>query len=193
MVAVIGGLIVILLLFILFRQLGPKQGNDSNLLLKQDITKLSDEIVKFKEGMQSQITDRMDKNQELMRESMLKQFSASSKLITEVTQKLARLDETNRQVVNVTDELKTLQNVLQNPKQRGVLGEYYLKQVLENVLSPEQFKLQYHFKDGEAVDAVIILDKGKLLPIDSKFSLENYNRLINERDKDRRETIIKSL
>jgi len=191
-VAVIGSLIVILLLLMLLRQTGSKQQNDGALMLKQDITKLSDEIVKFKEGLHSQITDRMDKNQELLRVSILKQFSNSSKLITEVTQKLARLDETNRQVVNVTDELKTLQNVLQNPKQRGVLGEYYLKQVLENVLSPEQFKLQYHFKDGEAVDAVIVLDKGKLLPIDSKFSLENYNRLINERDKERRGIFIRA-
>ncbi len=191
-VAVIGGLIVVLLILILFRQYGSKQGDDGALMLKQDITKLSDEIVKFKDGLQSQITDRMDKNQEMMRQSILKQFSTSSKLITEVTQKLARLDETNRQVVNVTDELKTLQNVLQNPKQRGVLGEYYLKQVLENVLSPEQFKLQHRFKDGETVDAVIVLDKGKLLPIDSKFSLENYNRLINERDKLRRETLIRA-
>jgi DNA recombination protein RmuC len=134
----------------------------------------------------------MDRNQEMMRESILKQFSTSSKLIAEVTQKLARLDETNRQVVSVTDELKTLQNVLQNPKQRGVLGEYYLKQVLENVMSPEQFKLQYRFKDGETVDAVIMLDKGRILPIDSKFSLENYNRLINERDKQRRELLVRT-
>ncbi|HUD07990.1 MAG TPA: DNA recombination protein RmuC [Candidatus Saccharimonadales bacterium] len=189
---IIGGLIVVLLLTMLVRQSMPKRETDGTMLLKQDITKLSDEIVKFKDGLQSQITDRMDKNQEMMRESIIKQFSTSSKLIAEVTQKLARLDETNRQVVNVTDELKTLQNVLQNPKQRGVLGEYYLKQVLENVMSPEQFKLQYRFKDGETVDAVIMLDKGKILPIDSKFSLENYNRLINEHDKQRRELLVRS-
>lgn len=181
-----------MLLTMLVRQSMPKRETDGTMLLKQDITKLSDEIVKFKDGLQSQITDRMDKNQEMMRESIIKQFSTSSKLIAEVTQKLARLDETNRQVVNVTDELKTLQNVLQNPKQRGVLGEYYLKQVLENVMSPEQFKLQYRFKDGETVDAVIMLDKGKILPIDSKFSLENYNRLINEHDKQRRELLVRS-
>jgi len=78
----------------------------------------------------------MDKNQELMRESMQKQFSASSRIIAEVTEKLTKLDDTNRRVVDVASELKTLQNVLQNPKQRGVLGEYYLDQVLKNVLPP---------------------------------------------------------
>jgi DNA recombination protein RmuC len=91
----------------------------------------------------------------------------------------------------VADELKTLQNVLQNPKQRGVLGEYYLQSVLENVLPPERFHLQHKFKDGETVDAVIVLDKNKLLPVDSKFSLENYNRIIEEKTKAPRDNLIK--
>jgi DNA recombination protein RmuC len=93
--------------------------------------------------------------------------------------------------VDVADELKTLQNVLQNPKQRGGLGEYYLDTVLGNVLPKGVYELQYKFKDGEIVDAVIRLDKGRLIPIDSKFSLENYNRLIEEKDKTRRDAIAK--
>jgi DNA recombination protein RmuC len=127
----------------------------------------------------------------MMRESITKQFSASSKLISDVTERLTKLDDTNKRVVDVASELKTLQNVLQNPKQRGVLGEYYLSQVLENVMPPDRFKLQHKFKDGEIVDAVIMLEKGKMLPVDSKFSLENYNRLIEEPDKLRRENYVK--
>lgn len=174
----------------LFMKKTPK--NDGVVLLKQDLTQLSDDITKLKDGIQSQITDRLDKNQTLMRESIMKQFTASSKIISDVTERLTKLDETNRQVINVADELKTLQNVLQNPKQRGVLGEYYLNQVLENILPPASYKLQYKFNDGDIVDAVIMLDKGKFLPIDSKFSLENYNRLIEEKDKTRRELLIRS-
>ncbi len=190
-VIVLGVVVVVLLvLFIMQSRKSPDQSS-SALLLKQDLTQLSDDITKLKDGIQTQITDRLDKNQELMRESIMKQFTASSKLITDVTDRLTKLDETNKQVINVADELKTLQNVLQNPKQRGVLGEYYLSQVLENVLAPDQFKLQYRFRDGEAVDAVILLAKGKILPIDSKFSLENYNRLIAEKDKIRREVLVK--
>lgn len=126
-----------------------------------------------------------------MRESIMKQFTASTKLITDVTERLTKLDETNKRVVSVADELKVLQNVLQNPKQRGVLGEYYLAQVLENVLPPDRFKLQYKFKNGEIADAVIMLDKGKLLPVDSKFSLENYNRLLEAKDKTMRDELAK--
>jgi DNA recombination protein RmuC len=94
-------------------------------------------------------------------------------------------------VVDVAVELKTLQNVLQNPKQRGVLGEYYLETLLQNVMPPGGFHLQHRFKDGEIVDAVIVLDKNKLLPIDSKFSLENYNRLVEEKDQSKKEALVK--
>ncbi|HMS49991.1 MAG TPA: DNA recombination protein RmuC [Candidatus Saccharibacteria bacterium] len=161
-------------------------------LIKTDITELSKSVTLLKDSLHSQISDRLDKNQEMMRTSIMQQFKESSKLIGEVATRLTKLDETNKRVVNVADELKTLQNVLQNPKQRGVLGEYYLSQVLENVLPPDRFKLQYKLgKDDHGkdliCDAVVILDKGKLLPVDSKFSLENYNRLVEETDKTQRE------
>jgi DNA recombination protein RmuC len=193
MLFVVIGLVVIciVLAVLLVRQQKPAEDSQSALLLKQDLTKLSDDITNLKDHLNTQITDRMDKNQEMMRESITKQFSASSKLISEVTERLTKLDDTNKRVVDVASELRTLQNVLQNPKQRGVLGEYYLSQVLENVLPPERFTLQHKFKDGEIVDAVIMLEKGKLLPVDSKFSLENYNRLVEEPDKVRREALAK--
>ncbi len=188
-VIILGILVLVLLGVVLRQQAAPKQDAGSALLLKEDLSRLSDDITKLKDGLQTQITERLDKNQELMRESIIRQFSASSKLIADVTERLTKLDETNKRVVNVADELKVLQNVLQNPKQRGVLGEYYLNQVLENVLPPDRFKLQYKFKNGEIADAVIILDKGKLLPVDSKFSLENYNRLLEATDKLAREEL----
>lgn len=202
MVAVIllGALCVamaVMLAMALKRTAKPEDNSGAALLIKEDLTRLSDDITKLKDGLQVQITERMDKNQELMRESIMKQFTASSKLITDVTERLTKLDETNKRVVNVADELRVLQNVLQNPKQRGVLGEYYLSQVLENVLPPDRFKLQYKIcKDEQGrdlvCDAVIILDKGKLLPVDSKFSLENYNRLLEEKDKTQRDLLAKA-
>jgi len=85
---------------------------------------------------------------------------------------------------DIAAELKTLQNVLQNPKQRGVLGEYYLEQILKNTLPPGTFQLQYKLGEGTIVDAVVKLDD-KVLPIDSKFSLENYNRLIDAKEAER--------
>lgn len=187
-----GGLVAVLVI-VLLMQRRPQGGDESALLLKKDIDRLSLEIGSMKDGMQSTIGN----NNAMMQQAMHKQFSASSKLIADVTERLTKLDDTNRRVVDVADELKTLQNVLQNPKQRGVLGEYYLDQVLKNVLPPDRYTLQHKLgkaDDGRELicDAVIVLEKGKLLPVDSKFSLENYNRLLEATDKAEREAYAKA-
>jgi len=116
------------------------------------------------------------------------QFERSITIIRDVTEKLTKLDETNKQVINFADQLKNLQDILKNPKQRGVLGEYYLETVLENVFAPNPtlFKMQYEFPDGTIVDAVVFV-KDKIIPIDSKFSLENYNRLISAKSEEEKE------
>jgi DNA recombination protein RmuC len=114
-----------------------------------------------------------------------RQFNQSAKIIRDVTERLTKLDETNRQVVNFADQLKNLQDILKNPKQRGVLGEYYLEETLRNVLPPNSYQMQYKFADGEIVDAAIFV-KDKIIPVDSKFSLENYERILNEPDEENR-------
>ncbi|MFA6273459.1 MAG: DNA recombination protein RmuC [Candidatus Paceibacterota bacterium] len=114
-------------------------------------------------------------------EAMRGQFSESAKLIREVTTGLTKLDETNKQVISFADQLQSLQDILKNPKQRGVLGEYYLETLLKNVLPPGSFQMQYEFPDSTIVDAVVFV-KDKIIPIDSKFSLENYNRMAEARD-----------
>ncbi|MBU2101216.1 DNA recombination protein RmuC, partial [Patescibacteria group bacterium] len=75
-------------------------------------------------------------------------------------------------------------------KQRGVLGEYRLETLLKNVFSPKEYKMQYGFKNGDIVDAVIFVGE-KIIPVDSKFSLENYNRIVEETDSDKREELEK--
>ena len=182
--------IALIYLFVKSGKKAPAE-DTSSLLIKQDINTLSESITKLKDSLGAQINDRLDRNNEQMQKSLMHQFKESTKLVTDVTERLTKLDETNKRVVNVADELKMLQNALQNPKQRGGIGEYYLQTVLENIFPPERISMQYKFKNGEIVDAVIFLDKGKVLPIDSKFSLENYNRLIEEKDKDKREVLIR--
>jgi DNA recombination protein RmuC len=110
------------------------------------------------------------------------QATESTRLIKEITQELAKVGEGQRQVVSIADNLKNLQDILKNPKQRGVLGEYYLETVLKNVLPPTAYKMQYPFKDGTIVDAAVITKDG-IIPVDSKFSLENYNRILESSEK----------
>jgi len=172
---VILAILVLLMMFVILKlQVSPREDKGSALLLKQDLTKLSDDISGLKDGLQKQLTDQLGNNNK----QMAAQFQASAKIITDVTQKLTELDRTNKNVGDIASELKTLQNVLQNPKQRGVLGEYYLDQILKNILPPGAYQLQYKLGNGQIVDAAIILED-KILPIDSKFSLENYNRLLD--------------
>lgn len=102
----------------------------------------------------------------------------SAKQIAEMVASVTRLEETNKQVVNFSAQLQSLQDILKNTKQRGILGEYFLETTLKNVLPPENFKMQYKFKDGEIVDAAVFVGKS-IVPVDSKFSLENYEKIIN--------------
>jgi DNA recombination protein RmuC len=126
-------------------------------------------------------------------ESIHKQFEASQKLVRDITERMAKFEETNKNVLNATDKLEDLQNILLNPKHRGNFGEFQLNALLENFFPPNQWKAQYKFKNGDLVDAALFLKDDKILPIDSKFSLENYNRMVGEKDKDRRDALAKEV
>lgn len=189
LVVIVGALFIgfAVVVFILTQKIKELKDESATQMLKQDIVGLNEGLQKLNDGLKDHLTTRLDRSQA----QMTQQYEASAKIIRDVTQRLTELDKTNQQVGDIATELKTLQNVLQNPKQRGVVGEYYLRTVLENVMPPSGFELQYRFKDGEIVDAAIFLDKDKILPVDSKFSLENYNRIIEEKDKVQKEALVK--
>ena len=104
-------------IFVMNQRLKEMGKTTEAALLKQDLIEISRGMGELKEHMNTAVSDRLDKNASLMRDTLTKQLSESAKLIGDVTQRLTKLDETNRRVVDVADELKTLQNVLQNPKQ----------------------------------------------------------------------------
>lgn len=174
-------------LILLLQRVNDLKNTTAVELVKGDVVELSRSIATLQQSM----GEKLDRSQQATQQSVQKQLSESAKLVADVTQRLTKLDETNKRVVDVATDLKTLQNVLQNPKQRGVFGEYYLSSVLENVLAPGQYQTQFKFDDGEIVDAVILLDKGRILPIDSKFSLENYNRMIEASGKEREQLLLR--
>lgn len=179
-VIILGALVAVLAVYILWQNLRPKTDTSPALLLKADMQELTKGMSQLKDGLQKQLTQQLGTSNR----QMAAQFAASAKIIADVTQKLTELDRTNKNVGDIASELKSLQNVLQNPKQRGVLGEYYLEQILKNILPPGSYQLQYKLAEATVVDAVVKLE-GKLLPIDSKFSLENYNRLIEAKAEER--------
>jgi len=139
----------------------------------------------------NQVNQTLDSKLSESNRAMQQQFGQSFKVIADVTQKLTELDNTNKQVMGFAGQLQSLENILKNPKQRGILGEYYLETILKNVLPPQSYRMQYKFKNGEIVDAVVFV-RDKIIPIDSKFSLENYNKIVAEPDPARKADLEKN-
>ena len=107
-----------------------------------------------------------------------KEMQEIARTFKDITKEVTSVKEIGRQTQSFAQQLQNLQDILKNPKQRGILGEYYLETVLKNVLPPGMYQMQYPFKNGEIVDAAVFVSD-KIVPVDSKFSLENYNRFIH--------------
>ena len=173
-------ILIALMLFILLRRKQPDKKDDNSLqLLLNQINEIS-----------RTLDNKLGESQKEINQSMRYQATETSRIIADITEKITRLDETNKQVVSFADQLKNLQDILKNPKQRGVLGEYYLETLLKNVMPPGSYQMQYPFANGTIVDAAVFV-KDKIIPIDSKFSLENYNRISETNDRAEKERLEK--
>jgi len=164
-----------IIIFLLTKKKEVKEDDKSMMLLQQQVNDLN-----------KQLTEKIDKTTHHSAKMLQDQFMETSRISKDMIEKLLKLEETNKEVVGFTDQLQQLQNILKNPKQRGILGEYFLETVLKNTLPPGSYQMQYGFKNKEIVDAVVFV-KDKVVPIDSKFSLDNYNRLAEEKDEAERE------
>lgn len=162
--------------FLFFNKSNKDSTQDKNL---ED---LKIELKDIREKMSSSLQNNL--------EFIQKQAGESNRIIQDVASRLTQLDATNKQVVGFATQLQSLENILKNPKQRGILGEYFLDTLLGNVLPPASYKMQYAFKDGEIVDAAIFV-KDKIIPIDAKFSLEKYNQIMETQDAARRDELEK--
>ncbi|MCK4891746.1 MAG: DNA recombination protein RmuC [Candidatus Pacebacteria bacterium] len=181
---IIAGLAVVgFLIYRLTEQMKKPQDDQSMKMLQEH-------LFKIQEGIRVQdktMNDQSNQLKDTLNDSLQRQFAATSKMVKDltdntksVTEKLTQLDETNKQVVGFAEQMKSLENILKNPKQRGILGEFFLENLLSGQLPPTHFKMQYAFKNGEAVDAAIFV-RDKVIPVDAKFSLENYNKIMEEK------------
>ncbi len=180
---------------------GPED-EKSLLLLQQQLNQLSEsqtrEVHQLADVLDRKLSEanKMSLGQSAENSKVIRNISKDSReqigkindQLREVTEKLVKVDEAQRQVVDYSAQLKNLQDILKNPKQRGVLGEYYLEETLKNVLPPKAYQVQYGFKNGDIVDAVVFVGE-KIIPVDSKFSLETYERLLNCSEAEQREVL----
>jgi len=192
-------LLILGIIIIIFLLLRKKTGGDTEKLvvLAEKLNQLNEQNRELRQELDRKLSETHKASQEQFGQTtqIIQNITGqSAKLISEVTEKLTKLDETNKQVVNFSAQLQNLQDILKNPKQRGVLGEYFLEETLKNVLPPNSYEMQYKLGKDERnnkdliVDAVVFV-KDKVIPIDAKFSLENYERILNATDKETREKL----
>ena len=174
-----------LMAFFFLRGSGKAENVESLVLLQNQLQDLS-RVVKQELG---DGTTRMF-------ESMKTQFGESQRLATdisdlvhkqlsEVAREQTRTNEATMKFMSIAEQLANLEKVLKHQKQRGNLGEASLELILGNILPPGSYKMQHEFPGGETVDAAIITKEG-IIPIDAKFSLDNYNRVTQESDEVRK-------
>lgn len=205
-ILLISTLIVLLAVGVILFYLSRRQSNTPDQSATQLLSLINDLRREIQESTASQrkevevkldlMHDRMVKNMQESSSTLQKHFQHSFGVFRDVTERLTKLDETNKQVLNFSEQLQSLENILKNPKQRGILGEYWLESLLGQVLPPGQYEMQYQLgvdeQSGQMLipDAVIFI-KEMLVPIDAKFSLENYNRISQEADAEKRELLEK--
>jgi DNA recombination protein RmuC len=175
LIALFGSIITILLIVLIMKSMNAKKdtGEDQTFLILQDQL----------ERLRDTVENKLERSASDLHQVLHRQGTESNRLITEITRELTEVKEGNKQVFSMTEQLQNLEKVLTHQKQRGNLGEASLELILSNMLAPGQYEMQYYFKSGEAVDAIIHTKEG-IIPVDAKYSLDNYQRLMNATDEE---------
>ncbi len=184
--------LALLAYFVFTKKETPKQDTQSLMLLQNQMSELSramdhklgESTDRMVQGMRAQ-TDHSQKTIGTIQQQLDAITNRVSQQLVEVVKGVTETKESTKQVFTIAEQLQNLEKVLKNQKQRGNLGESSLALILSNVL-PGQYDVQYEFRDGEKVDFIVRTPEG-LVPIDAKFPLENYIRLSDETDEDRKE------
>ena len=167
----------------------PKE-DQSFLLLQQQMSELSktlnSSITDSRRDMQDAVRNQFKDSQKLLKDIN----EQMSKSLVDVAKEQTKTNEATRQFITIAEKLGDLEKTLKHQKQRGNWGEASLELILSNTLAPGQYKMQYEFKNKETVDAVIITKEG-IIPIDAKFSLDNYDRVVHAVDDNQREELEK--
>ena len=194
-IAVLIFLVLILTFFIFYVRNNSNNNKTSDLInfsesLTNQIQEVRKEIYKNSKESREDIESRLNEINKQMHsftksssENMSIRFKQSDQVMKDVTSELEKIKGTNEKVLTFANQMKTLEKILGNQKQRGIFGEIQLENLLSNVLPPELFKMQHSFKNNESVDAIVKVNEF-IIPIDAKFSLDNYNKMIESSDKD---------
>ncbi|OGK80106.1 MAG: hypothetical protein A2X50_07325 [Candidatus Rokubacteria bacterium GWF2_70_14] len=156
--------------------------------VREEVSALRLAVAGELKGVTAEVTRQLQEGMRLVQDSqstMGERLDHAAKVVGEVQGSLGKLGEATQRVEEVGREIHGLEQVLKSPKIRGGLGETLLEQLLAQMLPREHYELQYGFKSGDRVDAAIRISE-RLVPVDAKFPLENFRRMLEEPDEERR-------
>jgi len=199
--------VIVIGIFLYFKKDSSKKGPDD--LATLDLSKRIDALNQNVTGnlntvtksmldqldrVRNQVDLRLKENFEMMQrqhKSVGERLDNAGKVINNVISSISKMEESNKRVYDVAKDLSSLQDILKAPKLRGGLGELFLEELLAQIFSKDQYTLQHRFKSGEIVDAVIRLRDDQLVPVDAKFPLENFKKMIEHKDPKEQEKLRK--
>lgn len=164
--------------------LAERRDDQALTLLQNQVQATVSQVGEMRDSVQ-QIAGQMQQQLSDTRQAMDARLDGAARVIGDVSKHLGQLDESAKRIFDVGRDIASLQEILRAPKLRGGLGELFMGDLLAQILPPEHFELQHGFQSGEKVDAVIRLKAG-LVPVDAKFPLENFQRLIRAAAEDER-------
>lgn len=159
------------LVFFLLRRSSP---------LKAELQQMREEMARSVALLSTQLNERMKETNSTLQStqsSVGQRLDSANQVVGELHRKLGQMEESNKQIFALGQGLQELKDILKNPKLRGNMGEFFLEDLLRQILPPDHFRIQHGFRSGETVDAVIKLGNA-MLSVDSKFPLESFVRLV---------------
>lgn len=171
--------------------LGGRKEDQSLLMIQQQIDQMRTQFAHVLDSntqlihtqlgqLLGNVNERLKENSEVLhktQQTLGERLDNAARVVGNVQRSLGGLEEANRKIYEVGKDIASLQEILRAPKLRGGFGEFFLGDLLSQILPPDHFTMQHSFRSGEKVDAAIKLG-GSLVPVDSKFPLENFRRML---------------